>query len=42
MYWNNIGRYGDISPDPGNSPYPWPNEDASTEYRKPALQGSKQ
>ena len=41
MYWNNIGRYGDISPDPGNSPYPWANEEASTEYRKPALQGPK-
>ena len=40
MYWNNSGRYDDISPDPGNGTYPWTNEEASTKYRKPALQGS--
>ena len=39
MYWNNSGRYDDISPDPGTSPYPWNNIEASTKYRKPALQG---
>lgn len=39
MYWNNSGRYDDISPDPGNGTYPWPNKEASQEYRKPALQG---
>ena len=39
MYWNNSGRYDDISPDPGNGTYPWENDEASQEYRKPALQG---
>ena len=39
MYWNNSGRYDDISPDPGNGTYPWANVEASQEYRKPALQG---
>jgi hypothetical protein len=39
MYWNNSGRYDDISPDPGNGAYPWANVEASQEYRKPALQG---
>lgn len=39
MYWNNSGRYDDISQDPGNGTYPWQNEEASTKYRKPALQG---
>ena len=41
MYWNNSGRYDDISPDPGNGTYPWSNVEASTKYRKPALQGPK-
>lgn len=37
MYWNNIGRYDDISPDIGNAPYTGPAEEAKSEYRKPAL-----
>ena len=41
MYWNNSGRYADISPDPGETPYPWSNVEASTKFRKPALQGPK-
>lgn len=40
MYWNNIGRYDDIRPDPTNEdPYPWNASEASTEFRKPALYG---
>lgn len=37
MYWNNIGRYDDISPDVGKTPYTGPAYEASEEYRKPAL-----
>lgn len=37
MYWNNIGRYGDILPDPGSSAYKGPAPEASNEFRKPAL-----
>lgn len=37
MYWNNIGRYDDISPDVASSAYPGTAYEASSEYRKPAL-----
>ena len=37
MYWNNIGRYDDISPDIGNSAYMGTAFEASKEFRKPAL-----
>jgi hypothetical protein len=37
MYWNNIGRYDDVSPDIGTAPYPWTASEANTKYRKPAL-----
>ncbi len=37
MYWNNLGRYDDISPDVASSSYPGTAWEASTEYRKPAL-----
>ncbi len=37
MYWNNIGRYDDISPDVGNTPYNGPAYEAGKDYRKPAL-----
>lgn len=40
MYWNNIGRYDDISPDVGSSPYAGPAYEALSEYRKPALSSS--
>ncbi len=41
MYWNNIGRYDDISPDVGSAEYTGPAIEASTKYRKPALSGGK-
>lgn len=37
MFWNNTGRYDDISPAPGNEKYPWASFEASQEYRKPAF-----
>lgn len=37
MYWNNSGRYSDISPDPGLSSYPWTLPWANSEYKTPAL-----
>jgi hypothetical protein len=37
MYWNNIGRYDDIMPDVGKTPYSGPAYEASPDYRKPAL-----
>lgn len=37
MYWNNIGRYDDISPDVGSTPYAGPAAEASSQFRKPAL-----
>ena len=37
MYWNNIGRYDDISPDPGSASYSGSAPEASDEFRKPAL-----
>ena len=37
MFWNNIGRYDDVSPDPGTSQYKGAAYEAGAEYRKPAL-----
>lgn len=38
MYWNNMGRYDDISPDPApDAAYPWSAMEANTKYRKPAF-----
>ena len=37
MYWNQSGRYEDLSPDPADAEYPWTANEASTKYRKPAL-----
>ena len=37
MYWNNIGRYDDISPDVGDTAYTGPALEAQKEFRKPAL-----
>lgn len=37
MYWNNIGRYDDISPDPGKKSYPGSAAESLEEFRKPAL-----
>ncbi len=37
MYWNNIARYDDLSPDIGDSPYTGKAVEASKEFRKPAL-----
>lgn len=38
MYWNNIGRYDDISPDPSaEDKYPWTSFEASKDFRKPAF-----
>ena len=28
MFWNNSGRYVDISPDPGTAESPWKNQEA--------------
>ena len=39
MYWNQSGRYDDISPDVGNAKYPGPSYEADTKYKKPALSG---
>lgn len=39
MYWNNIGRYDDVLPDVGATPYSGPAIEASSKYRKPALGG---
>ena len=42
MFWNNIGRYDDISPDPSDEePYPWTSFEASREFRKPAFSSEK-
>ena len=37
MYWNQSGRYEDLSPDPADSAYPWTASEASKDFRKPAL-----
>lgn len=38
MYWNNIGRYEDLSPDPdATATYPWTAPEAKLEFRKPAF-----
>ncbi|WP_407427580.1 putative glycoside hydrolase [Treponema sp.] len=39
MYWNQSGRYDDISPDVGDKKYPGPSYEADSKYRKPALSG---
>ncbi len=39
MYWNQSGRYDDISPDVGDAKYPGPSYEADSKYRKPALSG---
>ncbi len=41
MYWNNSGRYDDISPDVGDELYTGPASEASTQFRKPALSSEK-
>ena len=44
MYWNNAGRYTDISPDIGDakngSAYPWEKAERDKSARKPAVSGS--
>lgn len=40
MYWNQSGRYEDLSPDPADAPYPWTAPEASRSFRKPALSTS--
>ncbi len=42
MYWNNSGRYDDLTPDVGDSKYPWTATEASAEFRKPALSSEKE
>lgn len=38
MYWNNMGRYDDIAPDPERSAvYPWSAPEAKPGFRKPAF-----
>ena len=37
MYWNQSGRYEDLSPDPADAEYPWTASEASPKFRKPAL-----
>ena len=43
MYWNNAGRYTDISPDIGDakngSAYPWEKAERDKSARKPAVSG---
>ena len=39
MYWNNSGRYDDISPDVGDSEYTGAATEAVSKYRHPALSG---
>lgn len=43
MYWNNAGRYTDISPDIGDakngSAYPWEKAERDKSVRKPAVSG---
>lgn len=39
MYWNGMCRYDDISPDVGDSKYPWNLYEADPNFRKPALSG---
>ena len=39
MYWNQSGRYDDISPDVGDKKYTGPSYEADAKYRKPALSG---
>lgn len=39
MYWNGLCRYDDLSPDVGDSKYPWPSFEADSKFRKPALSG---
>ena len=39
MYWNQSGRYDDISPDVGDMKYTGPSYEADSKYRKPALSG---
>jgi hypothetical protein len=40
MYWNNSGRYDDISPDiADDDAYPWTAPEADSSFRKPALTG---
>ncbi|MBQ8013858.1 MAG: hypothetical protein IJ257_05635 [Treponema sp.] len=39
MYWNQSGRYDDISPDVGEAKYLGPSYEADAKYRKPALSG---
>ena len=41
MYWNNSGDYSYISPDVGDSVYPWSSPEASGEFEKPALGDQK-
>lgn len=41
MFWNNTGRYDDISPAPGNEKYPWASYEASPEFRKPAFSSDR-
>ena len=41
MYWNNMGRYDDISPDIGDSVYSGPATEAQAKYRHPALSGGE-
>lgn len=42
MYWNQSGRYDDLSPDPEDAKYPWSATEASQEFRKPALSSDKE
>lgn len=42
MYWNNIGRYDDISPDVGTSEYTGAAIEAQSIYRHPALSGGSE
>ncbi|HZK20386.1 MAG TPA: putative glycoside hydrolase [Treponemataceae bacterium] len=38
MFWNNSGRYTDLTPVPAfNELYPWPSYEASEKFRKPTL-----
>lgn len=39
MYWNQSGRYDDISPDVGSEKYTGPSYEADAKFRKPALSG---
>lgn len=42
MFWNNMGRYDDISPDPADDEkYPWASFEASRDFRKPAFSSEK-